>query len=40
MKWITVLDKRAPIRNTIEGSLYGHLPFGSEFLLGIVRKST
>jgi len=38
VKWITVFDKRAPMRNAIESRLYRHLPFGSEFLLGIVRK--
>src|SRR5216683_4177640 len=35
---ITVLDKRARIRHTIESRLYRHLPFGGEFLPGIVRK--
>src|SRR5258708_27414000 len=38
MKWLTVPDKRARIRNTIESRLYGHLPCGGEFLLGIIWK--
>ncbi len=38
MKWMTVLDKRALIWNTIESRLYRYLPLGGEFLDGIVRK--
>src|ERR1700687_4802371 len=35
---MTILDERACVRHTVEGRLYGHLPFGGKFLLGIVRK--
>src|SRR4029077_18692905 len=35
MERMTVLDKRARIRNTMEGRLYRYLPLGAEFLLRI-----
>src|SRR5580704_12709977 len=38
MKRLTVFDKRTSIRDTLESSVYRHLSFGREFLLGIVGK--